>query len=59
MMGNPDWAMLIYLLMALLLASGAGYGFARIRGNPRAAIFGLLFWPALIVAIVLAYNAFN
>jgi len=59
MTGNVDWATITYLVMALLLASGAGYGFRRIRGSPRAALFGAVFWAALIVAIVLAYNAFN
>ncbi len=59
MTSNLDWATLIYLLMALLLVSGAAYGFRRIRGSPRAAVFGVVFWAALIVAIVFAYNAFN
>jgi hypothetical protein len=59
MSGNLDWAALVYLLMALLLVSGAAYGFRRIRGSPRAAVFGVVFWTALIVAIVFAYNAFN
>jgi hypothetical protein len=54
-----DWPILIYLVMALLLAAGAGYGFRRIRYDGRAAVLGIAFWTALIVAIVLAYNAFN
>jgi hypothetical protein len=58
---NPDfdWARLVWLLMALLLVSGAGYGFQRIRHDRRNVMIGILFWAALIIAIVLAYNAFN
>jgi ABC-type glycerol-3-phosphate transport system permease component len=56
---NFDWATLVYLLMALLLASGAGYGFHRFRHDGRSALIGIVFWAALIVAIVIAYNAFN
>lgn len=58
---NPDfnWAQLAYLLMALLLVSGAGYGFRRIRHDGRNVVIGLLFWAALIAAIVLVYNLIN
>ncbi|MGQ0533314.1 MAG: hypothetical protein ACT4OF_11585 [Caulobacteraceae bacterium] len=54
-----DWARLTYLLMALLLVAGAGYGFRRVRLDRRNAFTSILFWAALIVAIVVAYNAFN
>jgi hypothetical protein len=60
MMGeNLDWARLIYLLMALLLVAGGGWGVQRYRLDGRNALIGVFFWAALIVAIVLAYNAFN
>jgi hypothetical protein len=59
MSGDFDWPQLIWLLMALLLVSGAGFGFQRLRHSPRAALLGVVFWAALIVAIVFAYNAFN
>jgi hypothetical protein len=45
--------------MALLLVSGAGYGFWRIRLEPRRALISILFWAALIVAITFAHAAFN
>lgn len=57
--GSFDWPTLIYLLMALLLVTGAGWGFRRIRHDKRSAIIGILFWPALILVIVLVYNALN
>jgi hypothetical protein len=57
--GNFDWASLIYLVMALLLVTGAGWGFQRFRGNGRMMTIGIVFWAALIALIVIAYNAFN
>jgi hypothetical protein len=57
--GNFDWARLMYLLMALLLVAGGGWGVQRFRLDGRNALIGVLFWAALIVAIVLAYQAFN
>jgi hypothetical protein len=57
--GNFDWASLIYLLMALLLVTGAGWGFQRYRRDGRTMMLGIGFWAALIVVIVVAYNAFN
>jgi hypothetical protein len=54
-----DWPRLVWLLMALLLVSGAGYGFWRIRLEPRRALISILFWAALIVAITFAHAAFN
>lgn len=50
---------LVWLAMALLLVSGAGYGFWRFRFDTRRAVLGVLFWTGLIAAIVLAYEAFN
>lgn len=57
--GNFDWATLIYLLMALLLVTGAGWGAQRYRGSSRMMTIGIIFWAALIALIVIAYNAFN
>ena len=54
--GNVDLPRLVYLLMALLLVSGAGYGFWRFRYDGGRALASLAFWAALIVAIVLAYS---
>jgi hypothetical protein len=50
---------LAWALMALLLASGAAYGFPRLRNKPAHALAGLLFWAAVIVGIVLVYPLFN
>jgi len=57
--GNFDVPQLVYLLMALLLVSGAGWGFWRIRMQPGAAFAGVVFWAALIVLIVMVYSWFN
>lgn len=57
--GDLDVPRLAYLLMALMLVSGAGWGFARIRLQPGAAIAGVVFWAALIVVIVMVYSWFN
>jgi hypothetical protein len=54
-----DAPRLAYLLMALLLATGAGWGFWRIRMEPRAALAGVVFWAALIVVLVMVYSWFN
>lgn len=59
MPGNLDVPQLVYLLMALLLVSGAGLGFRRIRMEPGAALAGVVFWAALIVLIVMVYSWFN
>jgi ABC-type maltose transport system permease subunit len=62
---RPDWfpanldvPRLVYLLMALLLVAGAGFGFYRFRHDGRRAIVGLLIWAALIAAIVATYTLF-
>jgi hypothetical protein len=57
--GSFDWANLTYLLMALLLVAGGGFAFRRYRHDGRNALLAILFWAALVVAIVVAYNAFN
>jgi hypothetical protein len=57
--GGVDVPQLIFLLMALLLVSGAGWGFWHIRMQPGAAIAGVVFWAALIVLIVMVYSWFN
>jgi hypothetical protein len=57
--GNLDVPRLVYLLMALLLVTGTGWGFARMRMQPGAAIAGVVFWTALIILIVMVYSWFN
>lgn len=57
--GDVDWARLTYLLMALLLVAGGGFAFRRFRYDGRNAFISILFWAALIVAIVVAFNALN
>ena len=54
-----DWPRLTYLLMALLLATGAGYGFSRFRADRRNAIIGLLVWAGLIALVAALYAIFN
>ncbi len=50
---------LIYLAMALLLVTGAGFGFARLRADKGRIVPSLLFWAGVIVLIVVLYNLFN
>lgn len=57
--GGVDAARLIWLLLALLLVSGAAYGFREFRRSGRTAIASLLIWAAIILAIVGLYNVFN
>lgn len=57
--GNVDVPRLVYLLMALLLVSGAGYGFWRLRRDRGRAIASLLIWAALIAAISFGYILLN
>jgi hypothetical protein len=54
-----DIPRLVWLVMALLLVSGAGWGFWRFRLDGGQALAGILFWAALIVAITFAYSWFN
>lgn len=58
-MSEFDWPRLTYLLMALLLATGAGYGFWRFRTDRRNAIIGLLVWAGLIALVAGLYAIFN
>lgn len=58
-MSGYDWAQLVWLLMALLLVSGAGYGFWRFRYDTRSALLSLAAWAAVVAAIVALYQAFN
>jgi asparagine N-glycosylation enzyme membrane subunit Stt3 len=57
--GNLDVPQLVWLIMALLLVSGAGVGFWRFRYDGGRALAGLLFWAALIVALVWGYTFFS
>jgi hypothetical protein len=54
-----DLPWLIYLLLALLLVAGAGYGFRRLRFDRGNAVIAALFWGALIVAIAVGYSVLN
>jgi hypothetical protein len=57
--GAAEAPQFAYLLMALLLVSGAAWGFARIRMAPAAALAGAVFWAAFIVLLMLVYSWFN
>jgi hypothetical protein len=57
--GGVALPQLAYLMMALLLVSGAGWGFWRIRLSPGAALAGVVFWAALIVLLMMVYSWFN
>lgn len=50
---------LIYLLMALLLVTGAGFGFARLRAERSRILPAALFWTGAIVLILVLYKLFN
>ncbi len=56
---NLDVPRLVWLIMALLLVSGAGWGFWRFRVDGGRALVGLAFWGALVVALVFGYSIFN
>ncbi len=63
---RPDWfpenldvPRLVYLLMALLLVTGAGYGFYRVPRDGARAIVSLAIWALIIGAIVTAYTLLN
>lgn len=53
--GDVEAPRLVWLVMALLLVSGAGFGFWRFRQDGGRALAGILFWGALIVAITFVY----
>lgn len=57
--GNLDVPRLVWLIMALLLVSGAGWGFWRFRHDSRRALAGIVFWAVSIVAITFAYALLN
>lgn len=57
--GGADIPGVIYLLMVLLLVSGAGFGFHRLRREPGRAAIAALIWAALIAVLALGYAAFN
>jgi asparagine N-glycosylation enzyme membrane subunit Stt3 len=57
--GRTDIPQLVWLIMALMLVSGAGFGFWRFREDSGRALAGIVFWAVLIVAITLAYPLFN
>ncbi|MEZ6022266.1 MAG: hypothetical protein R3C16_02365 [Hyphomonadaceae bacterium] len=54
--GNLDVTGVIYLILVLMLWTGAAYGFPEIRQNWRQALVGALFWGGVIVAIMFAYQ---
>jgi len=62
---RPEWfgsvnvPGIVWAIMALLLVTGAGWGFQRFRYDGGAALAGILFWAALLVALTLAYSWFN
>ncbi|MEQ1616743.1 MAG: hypothetical protein ABL883_00180 [Terricaulis sp.] len=51
-----DAPKLAWLLMALLLVSGAGWGFRRFRHDGGRALTGLLVWAAAFIAVAGAYQ---
>jgi hypothetical protein len=57
--GDVDVPGIVYLLMALLLVSGAGYGFHRFRYDGGKVLLSIVIWGGLILAITLAYPFFN
>lgn len=54
--GEIDVPRLVWLLMALLLVTGAGWGFRRFRYDGGRALVGILFWGAAFFAVALAYQ---
>lgn len=50
---------IVYAVMALLLVSGASFGFWRFRAHKRAALAGIVFWPLAIIGIIWAYETFR
>jgi hypothetical protein len=57
--GGLDMPGIVWGIMALLLVTGAGWGFQRFRSDGGMALAGILFWAALIVALTFAYSWFN
>lgn len=56
---NLDVPRLIYLLMALLLVAGAGYGFRRLRFDGKNALVSIVIWAGLFAVIALVYAWLN
>lgn len=56
---DVDLARLIYMLLLLVLLSGAAFGFGRLRAEPGKALWAILFWGGLILAIMALYQVFN
>jgi len=56
--GGVDVARMTWLLLALLLVSGAAYGFPEFRRSGRSAVLSLVIWAAIILAIVGLYQLF-
>lgn len=54
-----DTPRLIYLLMSLLLVSGAAYGFRRLQTDRRTLFISLVSWVVLIAVIALVYMWFR
>jgi hypothetical protein len=54
-----DLPRLIYLLLFLVLVIGSGFGFSRARRDGRGVLIGIVFWGAMIVAVMLIYEVFN
>jgi hypothetical protein len=49
---------LIYLVMFLLLATGAAYGFTRLRADRRRIIPAILLWTGAFLLIIFLYSIF-
>ena len=49
----------IYLVLALLLVTGAGFGFARVRAEKSRILPAILFWTGAILLIMFLYNLFH
>jgi hypothetical protein len=50
-----DTPRLIYLLMALLLVTGAAYGFRRLQTNGRTVLTSIVAWLGIVAVIALVY----
>lgn len=54
-----DLTGIVWAVMALMLVSGAAFGFWRFRQHKGATLAGMVFWPLAIVALVWAYETFR
>ncbi|MDX2277492.1 MAG: hypothetical protein NW206_18750 [Hyphomonadaceae bacterium] len=57
--GQLDTPRLIYLLMTLLLVTGAAFGFRHLKVDGRQALRNIAAWLGLIAVIGLAYVWLN